>query len=139
MRHFGCNAHSLLWANLFYACPILEYACPVRGLSVLRTDCLIQELESVQKKATRIILSNRDISYHDALATLELQSLELRLGELILRLGKILLSNPAHRDILPPEALTVSRTRQKLKLVPVRAWTNRYQNAFVPFFTSVNI
>ena len=82
MRHFGCNAHSLLWANLFYACPILEYACPVRGLSVLRTDCLIQELESVQKKATRIILSNRDISYHDALATLELQSLELRFADL---------------------------------------------------------
>ena len=51
----------------------------------------MQELESVQKRATRIILSNRDISYHDALAILELQSLELRLGDLILRFGKMLI------------------------------------------------
>jgi len=93
----------------------------------------MQELEPVQKRATRIILSNRDISYHDALATLELQNLELHLGELILRFGKMLLSSPAHRDILPPSALTVSRTRQKLKLVPEHARTNRYQNSFVPF------
>ena len=139
---FVCNAHSLLRAYpqiVYYVRPILEYACPVWGPSVLRTTYLMQELESVQKRATRIILSNIDISYHDALATLELQSLELRLGDLILRFGKMLLSNPPHRDILPPEALTVSRTRQKLKLVPERARTNRYQNSFVPFFYSIVI
>ena len=116
MRRFGCNAHSLLRAYLYYVRSILEYACPVWGPSVLRTTYIMQELESVQKRVTRIILSNIDISYHDALATLELQSLELRLGELILRFGKMLLSNPPHRDILPPEALTVSLTRHKLKL-----------------------
>ena len=38
-------------------------------------------------------------------------SLEIRLGDLILRFGKILLYNPAQRDILPPEAPTVSRTK----------------------------
>ena len=96
----------------------------------------MQELESVQKRATRIILSTRDISYHDALATLALQSSELRLGDLSLRFGKMLLSNPAHRDILPPEALTINRTRQKLKLVPV-CRINRYKNSFVPFFPSI--
>ena len=85
----------------------------------------MQELESVQNGAARIILSNWDISYHDALATLELKSLQLRLGDLILRFGKMLLSNPAHCDILPPEALTVGRTRQKLRPVPLCARTNR--------------
>ena len=59
----------------------------------------MQELESVQKPEAKIILSNRDLSYHDALATLEFQNLELRLGDLILRFGKMLLSNPAHHDI----------------------------------------
>ena len=63
----------------------------------------MQELESVRKRATRIILSNRDILNHDALATLELQNLELRLGDLVLGFGKILLSNPSHREIVPPE------------------------------------
>ena len=85
------------------------------------------------KTGDRDHLSNRDISYHDALATLELQSSELRLGDFILRFSKMLPSNPAYGDILPPEAPTVSRTRQKLKLVPVRAWTNHYQNSFFPF------
>ena len=83
----------------------------------------MQELESVQKWATMIIRSNRDSSYHDYLATLELQSLEIRLVYLTLRFGKMLLSKPDHNGILPPEAPTVSRTRQKLKLVPARAWT----------------
>ncbi|XP_065584835.1 uncharacterized protein LOC136043810 [Artemia franciscana] len=137
IRRFGCNTHSLLRAYLCYERPMLESACPVWDPSVLRTIYLMQDLDSVQKRATRIILSNRDISYHNTLETLELQSLELRLGELILRFGKMLLSNPAHRDILPQEALTVSRSRQKLKLVPERARTNRYQNSFVPFFTSI--
>ena len=44
----------------------------------------MQELDSVQKQATMIIRGNRDIYYHDILATLELQSLELHLGDLIL-------------------------------------------------------
>jgi len=48
MCHFGCNAHSLLQAYLYYVRPILGYACPVWGPSVLRTAYLMQELESVQ-------------------------------------------------------------------------------------------
>ena len=70
MRPFGCNAHSLLQAYLCYLHPILQYACPVWGSSVLKTTYVMQELESVQKWAARIILSNRDISYLDALAPL---------------------------------------------------------------------
>ena len=84
-----------------------------------------------QKWVTRIILSNRNIFYHDALAALEFQRLELRLCDPILRFGKMLVSNPAPFYILPPEAPTVSRTRQKLKRVPVGARTNRYNNSLV--------
>ena len=107
MRRFGCKAHNSLRTYLCYVRTILEHGCPVWAPSVLRTTYLMQELESVQKRTTRI-------PYHGALATLELQSLELSLGDLILRFSKMLLSNPTHRDILLPEALKVSRTRQKL-------------------------
>ena len=59
----GCNAHSVLQAYLCYVCPMLGYACPVWDPSVLRI-AYMQKLVSVQKRATRIILSKRDISYH---------------------------------------------------------------------------
>ena len=114
--------------------PMLEYACLGWGPSALRTAYLMQELESVQKRATRIILSIRDISYHDALAALELQVWKFVWVTLSWGLAKCCCLTLLIVTFYHQKPWQSAVQRQKLKLVPVRARTNRYQNSFVPFF-----
>ncbi|XP_065562451.1 uncharacterized protein LOC136028533 [Artemia franciscana] len=59
MRRFGCDVQCLLLAYLIYVRPVLEYASPLWGPAALRTVHLIQELESVQKRAVFIIIGDR--------------------------------------------------------------------------------
>ena len=84
------------------------------------------DIESVQKRAVRIILGSRDIPYQEALITLNIQCLEQRLCDLIMRFGKALLLDPVHQGILPADCPPDSRTRQKSKLIPIHAQTNQY-------------
>ena len=52
MDHVGCDVKSLLCAYLCYVQPVLEYACPVCGPSVLQIAHMMYDLESVQKKGS---------------------------------------------------------------------------------------
>ena len=96
IRHLGCDVKSLLHAYLSYVRPVPEYACPVWGPLGLHTAHLMYDLESVQKRAVRFIQGSRDIPYQEKLITLNIQCLEQRLSELIVRFGKALLLDPAH-------------------------------------------
>ncbi|XP_065557774.1 uncharacterized protein LOC136025719 [Artemia franciscana] len=137
MRRFGCDVQCLLLAYLTYIRTVLEYTSPLWGPAALRTVYLIQELESVQKRAVFIIIDDRQLSYGEALVKLDLPTLAQRYEQIILRFGKFLLSKPQHRDILPPTAPLNNRTRHQNKLVPVASRTNRHANSFVPFFTDL--
>ena len=97
MRRFGCDTESLLDAYMCYVHPLLEYACPVWGPSAIRTANLLRDIECVQKRATSIILRNRDIPYDQALAKLNLSPLKVRLEHLIQQFGKSVLANKSHR------------------------------------------
>ena len=88
---FSANTESIKYAYIAYVRPILEYACPVRVFSALRTVYLCQELESVQKRAASIILGHCDISYEKALEVLGLPSLQNWYETLIMSFGKYLL------------------------------------------------
>ena len=81
----------------------------------------LYDLESVQKRAVRIILGSRDIPYQEALITLSIQCLEQRLRDLIMRFGKVLLLEPSPSRHLTYRLKPDSRTRQKSKLIPIRA------------------
>ena len=130
MRHFGYEVRSLLRAYLCYVRPFLEQA---PSSTAHYSPC-------AKKRSVRIILGSRDIPYQQAPITLNIQCPEQRLCNLIMRFGKALLLDPAHRDILRADSQTKfgpdSRTRQKSKLIPIHAQTNRYYNSFVSFFTS---
>ncbi|XP_065582837.1 uncharacterized protein LOC136041954 [Artemia franciscana] len=75
VRRFGCDVQCLLLAYLTYVRPVLEYASPLWGPASLRTVYLIQELESVQKRAVFIIIGDRQLSYGEALVKIDLPTL----------------------------------------------------------------
>ena len=137
MRRLGFSDRQLLLAYTTYIRPILEYCCPVWGPQAQNTAYMSEELEDVQKRATKIILGPRYESYEHALVVMSLPTLFARRHDLIMRFGKSLMSNEKHRSILPPTAPTPKLTRHQNRLQPVKCRTNRFANSFVPYFVSV--
>ena len=134
MRRLGFSDRQLLLAYTTYIRPFLEYCCPVWGPQTQNIAYMTDELEHVQKRATRIILGPRFISYESALELLNLPTLFDRRHELIMKFGNSLLTNEKHRSIFPPSASISRYTRHYNKLEPVKCRTNRFANSFVPYF-----
>ena len=135
MCRLGSPVNQLKTEYLTYIRPILEYACPVWGPQIHNIEYLSDDVEGVQKRAVKIILKEKFVDYKSALESLKIETLRDRRFQLIMRFGQILAS-PKHRHFLPPAANSVVNTRKKNKLVPVPCRTNRFNNSFVPFFTS---
>ena len=111
MRRLGFSDCQLLLAHTTYIRPFLEYCCPVWGPQTQNIAYMTDELEHVQKCATRIILGPRFSRYESALEFLNLPTLFDRRQELIMKFGKSLLTNKKHRSILPPSASISRYTR----------------------------
>ena len=99
-RHF-LPYQDLITVYCSYIRPICEYGCPVwhGGLTVKQSS----SLESVQKRALRIILGNEFSSYDDALNICNLTSLSKRRENLCLSFMKKTLSKTNQfQEYLPP-------------------------------------
>ena len=138
MRRFGFSVTQLRIACLTYIRPILEYACPVWGPQVNNTIYLSDQLESIQKRAVKVILCDAFTEYKLALSTLQIPSLQERHLSLILEFGQYLLRSDKYRSILPPVLVKHRSTRLKKidRLAAPPSRTNRFSNSFIPFFVS---
>jgi hypothetical protein len=115
-----------------YCCfvrPIVEYACPVWHSSL--TVSLCNELEQIQRRATKIILPC--FSYSERLSNLDLPTLRERRVDLCRRFYKSVL-RPEDRihDILPPPVDNMYSFRRPRTLPLFKCRTNRFQNSFLP-------
>ena len=116
---------------LFYTCirPVLEYACPVFHHSLLQY--LSNEMERLQKRALRIILS--DLFYAEALVALDITSLYERREALSNALFDQIVRDQSHKlhDLLPPRNGSTYCTRsQRYFKLPI-CKTNRFKNTFI--------
>ena len=133
-RHF-LPCQDLITVYRSYIRPICEYGCPVwhGGLTVKQSS----SLESVQKRALRIILGNQFSSYDDALNICNLTSLSERRENLCLSFMKKTLSKTNQfQEYLPPPPPRKSLRNPK-KLTDIKCKTNRMQNSAIPYLINL--
>ena len=117
---------------LFYTTcipPVIEYACPVFHHSL--PQYLSNEIERLQKRALRIILS--DLSFAEALVALDITSLYEKRAALSNALFDQIVRDQSHKlhDLLPPRNgfSYCTRSQRYLKLPICK--TNRFRNTFI--------
>ncbi|XP_071948970.1 uncharacterized protein [Antedon mediterranea] len=117
-----------------YIRPILEYACQVWHGAI--TKKMANSIETIQKRACRIMLGATYISYDNALEVTGLPSLGARRDTLVLSFGRGLLKSNCFRDMLPPcrgqKRTLRSNTTSTGSLLPPRCKTERYQRSAIP-------
>ena len=108
----------------------LEYAVPVFATSLPGT--LIERLESVQKRAMRIIFP--ELSYTEALKTANIVTLQKRRLDICKRFFKDML-NTDHilHHLLPEERVARYSIRSQKKFEIPRCKTNRFKNTLIPY------
>ncbi|XP_063853246.1 uncharacterized protein LOC135096005 [Scylla paramamosain] len=92
------------------------------------------QLESVQKRACRVILGPAYTTCEEVLTTLSLSRLSTRHREALEKFGRGLLHHPRLRHMLPPDApRPVRATRHHNKITPLKApRTDRYRLSEIP-------
>ncbi|XP_063886472.1 uncharacterized protein LOC135114506 [Scylla paramamosain] len=102
LRSLGTPTDELRGVYLTFILPKLMYASPAWSSSLTHTQQL--QLESVQKRACRVILGPAYTTYEEALTTLSLSRLSTRHREALEKFGRGLLHHPRLRHMLPPDA-----------------------------------
>ena len=110
--------------------PICEYAVPMWATSIPKH--LIQKLEIIQKRATKIMLPN--LTYTEALAELKLSTLQDRRMMICKKFfSKIQSRDDKINDILPQNKETKYNLRKMGRFEKPKCRTSRYKNSFVPY------
>ena len=144
LKWFSISIQNLKTIYCSYIRSYLEYACPVWHPGLTNAQC--SKIESIQKRAIKIILGTSYTTYDEGLARLELTTLESRRHFLTMNFGHKCLSSDYHRRLLPPfkeNPPLLPNTRLNARRAPntqldlfPQMLTMRYKNSFVPYFFS---
>ena len=96
LKRFKGSAHDLTAVYQMYIRPVLEYASPLWHSSL--TQCQIEQLELIQKRACQIVLGSEYTSYAEAMETLQLCSLVERREQLLRGFGEKLFKLPCSQS-----------------------------------------
>lgn len=112
--------------------PVLEYACPVWQSSL--SACQLSHLESIQRRALRIILSNVD-EYGIQCAMCDLDTISVRLDYLAQSFFKrICRSNDCINYLLPLDDRCLTQTlRYVFKFQSYYCRTELFKRSFIPY------
>ncbi|XP_063862994.1 uncharacterized protein LOC135102139 [Scylla paramamosain] len=132
LRSLGTLTDELRRVYLTFILPKLMYASPAWSSSLTHTQQL--QLESVQKRACRVILGPAYTTYEEALTNLSLSRITTRHREALEKFGRGLLHHPRLRNMLPPDApRPVRTTRHHNKITPLKApRTDWYRLSAIP-------
>ena len=130
LKRSGLSCDELLIMYISMIRSVLEYACPV--WSTCLTKGLIDDLESIQRRAFRIIDSSLD--YEEACEQFEMQTLLERREDICEKFFKNM-TNPKHRlhDFVPEPKVHRHDLRTQITYPLPLCKTNRYKNSFVPW------
>ena len=117
--------------------PACEYAAPAWHAGL--TTSQRARIETVQRRACRIILGPAYTTYTEACSRLELPTLEARRRELCRSFARRLIESDTFRNWFPPTRGNISNrnTRSKHLLSTVKTRTNRYKNSPIPYMTNL--
>ena len=99
LKWFSLSIQNLKIIYCSYIRPCLEYACPVCHHGLTNAQC--SKIESIQKRAIKIILGTSYTTYNEGLARLELTTLESQCHILTTNFGHKCLSSDYHKHLLP--------------------------------------
>ena len=132
LKTFKIGINDLLTVYSSFIRPLLEYACPVWHSAL--TQSQTNQIERVQKRSLRIILSYNYLSYSQALEITGLQSLHERRQYLCLEFArKVFKSSTPNQWFLPANPTRCLRNN-RLCLEP-KSKTDRYRNSPIPYLT----
>ena len=116
-----------------YIKPVLVYATPVWNGGITREQAA--RLESIQKRALRVILGREYYSYEAALSRLQLPLLSDYRESICIDFAKKL-SAPESRfgHLFPSRDPTVRTTRHSRKVPQMKYRTNRLRDSAIPYF-----
>ena len=92
----------------------------------------IENLERVQKVACHLILDNKYENYHDALTTLNLDSLSNRREKLCLKFAKNCLKHPIAKKMFPLNKKISHNLRKREKYIVQSAKSSRLIHSTIP-------
>ena len=99
LKSFRASREDMLRVWVSYLRPICEYAAPLWHSSISVAES--SKIESIQKRALRIILGGDFTCYSDALESLKIPSMYQRRKSLCLKFGNSILASPKFRYLLP--------------------------------------
>lgn len=114
-----------------YIRPIVEYCAPVFNGALTKQH--IYALESIQKRACRIILGSSYTSYNVALETCNLVTLEERRKQLCLTFAHNLEENPFSLNWLVKKQESRYCLRRTTKYTQYKCKTNRFRKSAIPY------
>lgn len=129
LKKFGLPVEDLLTVFQAYIRPITEYCAPVWHSSLTSADS--NQIESIQKRALRIILGREYQTYENALITTKLITLSERRVQLCVKFAKSLEKN--FPQWLPPKQSELRALRFSDQYRPVKCRTERYRKSALPF------
>ena len=99
LKSFRASREDMLRVWVSYLRPICEYAAPLWHSSISVAES--SKIESIQKRALKIILGGDFTSYSDALENLKIPSMYQRRKSLCLKFGNSILTSLKFRYLLP--------------------------------------
>ena len=134
LKRFGFNQTELITVYTGYLHPLLEYADSIWHSSITAKQSRM--LESIQRRACRIILGLNYISYDNALSVCNLEALSARREAHCLKFARSLSKSKRTCTLLPPSRKEVHgrqlRNDNDLSLLPVR--TQRFTRSPNPYY-----
>ena len=137
LKKFHLPVADLLTVYKGYIRPLTEYAAPVWNAGL--TKAQVNKLETIQKRALKIILGQNYLDYEHALSKSNLVSLSNCREALCVDFATKLNCSDMFRQWLPqPRSSSVQyQLRNSNNLSVVKCNTNRYKRSPIPYFTSI--
>ena len=130
LQSFGATHDEMVHFWILFCRSVLEQSCVVWGTSLTQEN--IDNLERTQKTFTKLVLREKFKSYENALLLLNMDNLETRRKDMILRFAKNGIKNQTLNDLFPiNEKIHKMNKRTNEKYEVNFANTDRLKNASI--------
>ena len=133
---FGANIQDLKTIYILYVRSLLEQSATVWHSSLSEQNR--NDLERVQKTAMKIILNTKYRSYKQALALLEIDTLDNRREELCLNFARKSSKHPKFKHLFPTNIKAHNmKTRKAEKYKVSKAYTDRFKDSAIVYMQNL--
>ena len=136
LKRFGFNTFELITVYRGYIRPIIEYADVIWHSSLTLKQS--QTLESIQRRACKIILSSEYVSYVHALEICDLDLLSAWRETHCLNFARSPLKSERTKMLIPPppgrQEIHGKQLRNSTNITQLRARTNRFTQSPIPYY-----